>query len=210
MFDLPKHTIVDKSIPKNAFDNYINTQQKKLFSEYINKIRWTNKLSTSTTNLPSKEIEEIQIFNIFLKKKGDIITLLEIIDKSIPYHVIFTIQFENEILLSVAKKHSHPTNENNSVIDWVFQSEWLNSDKFKFNLKLKESIDFILVDICSQISGDKDKTIDELVQSNLEKQSLNKQIAKLHQQIISCKQFNMKVELNIELDRIKKIQENIS
>ena len=210
MFDLPKHTIVDKSIPKNAFDNYINTQQKKLFSEYINKIRWTNKLSTSTTNLPSKEIEEIQTFTIHLKKKGDIITLLEIIDKSIPYHVIFTIQFENEILLSVAKKHSHPTNENNSVIDWVFQSEWLKSDKFKFNLQLKESIDFILIDICSQISGNKDKTIDELVQSNLEKQSLNKQIAKLHQQIISCKQFNRKVDLNIELERIKKIHENIS
>jgi len=202
VFDLPKHTIVGKSIPKNAFDNYINTKQKKLFSEYIDKIRWTNKLSTSTINLPTNEIEEIQIFNISLKKKVDIKNLLEIIDKSIPYHVIFIIKFDGEILLSVAKKHPHPTNENNSVIDWIFQSEWLRSDNFNFTLNLKEDIDFIFSDICNQISGNKEKTITELVESNLKKQSLEKTIKKLKQQIKSCKQFNKKVELNLELDRI--------
>lgn len=203
MFDLPKYTIVDKSIPKNAFDNYTNTKQKKLFSEYVNSIRWTNKLSSSTIKLPSKDIEEIQIFNISLKKKGDISSILDIIDRSIPYHVIFVINFNGEILLSVAKKHSHPKNENNSIIDWVFQSDWIISNEFSYKLDLKESIDAIFSDICNQLSGNNDKTINELVESNLKKESLEKKIKQIKQQIKSCKQFNKKVELNLELDRIK-------
>jgi len=203
VFDLPKYTIVDKSIPKNAFDNYTNTKQKKLFSEYVNSIRWTNKLSSSTIKLPSKDIEEIQIFNISLKKKGDISSILDIIDRSIPYHVIFVINFNGEILLSVAKKHSHPKNENNSIIDWVFQSDWIISNEFSYKFDLKESIDAIFSDICNQLSGNNDKTINELVESNLKKESLEKKIKQIKQQIKSCKQFNKKVELNLELDRIK-------
>ena len=209
MFDLPKHTIVDKSIPKNAFDKYINTQQKKLFSEYIDKIRWTNKLSTSTINLPTNEIEEIQIFNISLKKKGDISSLLEIIDRSIPYHVIFVINFNGEILLSVAKKHSHPNNENNSIIDWVFQSDWIMSNEFSYKLNLKESIDMIFSDICNQLSGNNNKSINELVESNLEKESLDKKIQKLKIQLKNCKQFNQKVELNLQLDKMNKIYKKL-
>ena len=209
MFDLPKYTIVDKSIPKNAFDNYTNTKQKKFFSEYVNSIRWTNKLSSSTIKLPSKDIEEIQIFNISLKKKGDISSILEIIDRSIPYHVIFVINFNGEILLSVAKKHSHPKNENNSIIDWVFQSDWIISNEFSYKLDLKESIDAIFSDICNQLSGNNDKTINELVESNLKKESLEKKIKKIKQQIKSCKQFNKKVELNLQLDRMNKIYKKI-
>ena len=206
MFDLPKYTIVDKSIPKNAFDNFTNTKQKKLFSEYVSSIRWTNKLSASTIKLPSKEIEEIQIFNISLKKKGDISSLLEIIDRSIPYHIIFVINFNEEILLSVAKKHSHPNNENNSIIDWVFQSDWIVSNDFNYKLNFKESIDAIFLDVCNQLSGNNDKTINELVESNLKKESLEK---KIKQQIKSCKQFNKKVDLNLQLDRMNKIYKKL-
>ena len=209
MFDLPKYTIVNKSIPKNAFDNYTSTKQKKLFSEYVNNIRWTNKLSSSTIKLPSKEIEEIQIFNISLKKKGDISSLLEIIDRSIPYHVIFVINFNGEILLSVAKKHSHPNNENNSIIDWVFQSDWIMSNEFSYKLNLKESIDMIFSDICNQLSGNNNKSINELVESNLEKESLEKIIIRLKQQIKTCKQFNKKVELNLQLDKMNNIYKKL-
>lgn len=209
MFDLPKYTIVDKSIPKNAFDNYTNTKQKKLFSEYVNSIRWTNKLSSSTIKLPSKDIEEIQIFNISLKKKGDISSILDIIDRSIPYHVIFVINFNGEILLSVAKKHSHPKNENNSIIDWVFQSDWIISNEFSYKLDLKESIDAIFSDICNQLSGNNDKTINELVESNLKKESLEKKIKQIKQQIKSCKQFNKKVELNLQLDKMNNIYKKL-
>ena len=173
-FNLPKQTQVNKSIPKNAFDSYINSKQKKLFVDIIERIRWTNKLSVETINLEGKEISEIQIFEVALRQKDNIEKLLEIIDKSIPYHIIFVLNFEDQVKISVAQKHLHPTNENNTVIVWTFKSEWLNKDLIKYQLNLKGTLDSVIKDFCIQLSGKKenvDLSLNELVEkeSQIEK-----------------------------------------
>ena len=78
LFNLPNTTKVNKVIPKNTFDSYTTTKQKKLFSELIARIIWTYKISTDTVNLVAKEIKEIQVFRIELKVKQDIQQVLEI------------------------------------------------------------------------------------------------------------------------------------
>jgi len=67
LLKLPINTQVNRVIPKNTFDSFTNTKQKKLFTDKILRIIWTHKLSKLTTNLPSKEIQEIQIFKVELK-----------------------------------------------------------------------------------------------------------------------------------------------
>lgn len=198
-FNLPKQTQVNKSIPKNAFDNYTNNKQKKLFVDIIERIRWTNKLSVETINLEGKEISEIQIFEVALRQKDNIEKLLEIIDKSIPYHIIFVLNFEDQVKISVAQKHLHPTNENNTVIDWAFKSEWLNKDLIKYQLNLKGTLDSVIKDFCIQLSGKKedvDLSLNELVEKESQIEKLEKKINKLKSQIKRTKQFNRKVELN--------------
>ena len=198
-FNLPKQTQVNKSIPKNAFDNYINSKQKKLFVDIIERIRWTNKLSVETINLEGKEISEIQIFEVALRQKDNIEKLLEIIDKSIPYHIIFVLNFEDQVKISIAQKHLHPTNENNTVIDWTFKSEWLNKDLIKYQLNLKGTLDSVIKDFCIQLSGKKedvDLSLNELVEKESQIEKLEKEINKLKSQIKRTKQFNQKVELN--------------
>ena len=198
-FNLPKQTQVNKSIPKNAFDSYINSKQKKLFVDIIERIRWTNKLSVETINLEGKEISEIQIFEVALRQKDNIEKLLEIIDKSIPYHIIFVLNFEDQVKISVAQKHLHPTNENNAVIDWTFKSEWLNKDLIKYQLNLKGTLDSVIKNLCIQLSGKKedvDLSLNELVEKESQIEKLEKEINKLKSQIKRTKQFNEKVELN--------------
>jgi len=198
-FNLPKQTQVNKSIPKNAFDTYINSKQKKMFVAIIDKIKWTNKLSTETINLKGKEISEIQIFQVALRKKENIEKLLEIIDKSIPYHIIFVLTFDNEVMLSVSQKHLHPTNENNTVLDWTFKSTWFARDEISYKLNLKESLDFVIKDFCIQLSGkdeDSDLSLNEIVEKETQIEKLEKEINTLRSQIKRSKQFNRKVELN--------------
>ena len=198
-FNLPKQTQVNKSIPKNAFDTYINSKQKKMFVAIIDKIKWTNKLSTETINLKGKEISEIQIFQVALRKKENIEKLLEIIDKSIPYHIIFVLTFDNEVMLSVSQKHLHPTNENNTVLDWTFKSTWFARDEISYKLNLKESLDFVIKDFCIQLSGkdeDSDLSLNEIVEKETQIEKLKKEINTLLSQIKKSKQFNRKVELN--------------
>ncbi|QMU31368.1 DUF4391 domain-containing protein [Adhaeribacter radiodurans] len=201
---LPVSTLVNKYIPKNAFDTYTNTKQKRLFIEVIDKIRWTNKLSSQTINLPGKEIQEIQIFEIDLKKNQSISEVLTIINKAIPYHIIFIINYNNQIMLSASQKHPHPTNDHQSVIDWSFSSDWYEKDSDKYQLKLEQSIDHVFLDLCKQLSGVKrikNKSIADVIQHEMRLKELESSIEKLQSAIRKNSQFNKKVELNLELQK---------
>tara|TARA_R110002096_G_scaffold111666_1_gene243605 strand:+ start:257 stop:913 length:657 start_codon:yes stop_codon:yes gene_type:complete len=215
-FDLPISTKVQRIIPKNAFDKYTNSKQKKLFTDRINRISWTQKLSTETTNLPSKDIKEIQIFKIELKIKEDIQVLLDIINKSIPYPIIFIVTFDKEMFISTSTKHPHPLNEDNSIIDWTFKTNWFKIQENKYTLNLKGNLDTVYKDICIQLSGKpefKKKSLSKIVEYQKEVDALEKEVLRLSSTITKTKQFNKKVELNIELNDtievLEKLKESI-
>tara|TARA_R110002051_G_scaffold218481_1_gene282333 strand:- start:4874 stop:5533 length:660 start_codon:yes stop_codon:yes gene_type:complete len=210
-FELPSSTLVNKVIPKNAFDNYTNTRQKKLFTDRVHRITWTNKISSETTNLPFKEVQEIQLFKLELKLKEDINTILEIIDKAIPYPIIFSIYYEDEMYLSTSTKHPHPTNENNAVIDWRFKTDWFKQGTNDYSINLKTDLDWVIKDFSLQISGKSallKESMATIVQNEQQITVLKKEIEKLKSKISRTRQFNEKVELNLQLkekeDELKK------
>lgn len=198
-FELPTTTLVNRFIPKNAFDDYTNSSQKKKFADTIDKITWQNKLSKETINIDGKDLKEIQVFEIKLKTKEKILSLLNIIDKAIPYHIIFIVSFGEEVYLSTTKKHHYVNNENNAVIDWNFSSEWKPISIKSESLNLKESLDFIYLDFCSQLSGFNGKNIKEIIEKDSSKVKLVKQIEDLKLKIKREKQFNQKLEFNQKL-----------
>jgi len=206
LFNLPKSTEFGRVIPKNAFDEYTNTKQKKLIADTIQRITWTNKLSIETTNLKSESVKEVQIFHIELKQKNDLKKILDIFDKSIPYHIVFVLIFDSEVLLSTSAKHDHITKANDSVLDCTFKSNWISLNDFKYNIPLKESLDQTYISLCNQISErEKEyKTYQEFVQAEVKIKSIETQISKIESQIKREKQFNKKVNLNMKLSNLKK------
>lgn len=202
LFSLPHTAKVNKVIPKNAFDGYTTTKQKKLFTDLIARITWTHKLSTDTVNLIAKDIKEIQVFKIELKVKEEIQPVLGIIDKAIPYNIVFVIQYENLIYISTSTKHLHPVNVDNAVIDWTFKTGWFTISENNYSLQLKKSIDAVYHDLCIQLSGKSSmasKPLVDLIAYKKKVESLEKEIAKLKSGISNSKQFNNKVELNLQL-----------
>lgn len=200
MFKLPITTSVNRVIPKNSFDKFLTTKGKKELSDKVEKIRWMHKLSFDTTNLPSVEIKEVQIFEVVLKTKDNIFRILDTIDKSIPYPIIFVVIHDNEVMLSASQKHSHPTQENISVIDWTFSSNWLRKGEIGIQLNLRESIDFVFADVCSQLATTSSKIpLEELIALEKEKKSLERNIDLLKSKLSTCRQFNQKLELNKQL-----------
>jgi hypothetical protein len=205
MLGLPHTTVVNRLVPKNAFDAYINTRQKKLLSTCIDKIRWTNKLSKQTLKLDGKDVQEIQVFTILIKHKDQIEDVLTIIDKHIPYPIIFVVNFSNEVLFSASQKHLHPSIDNMSVIDWRFMSDWFSSELIPFELNLKNSLDDVYTDFCFQLSGHtKVNSLQEVIRIEKNREQLIKEIEKLESEIKRCKQFNIKVELNMQLQAKRK------
>ena len=201
LFELPLRSKVDRVIPKNSFDDFASNKVKKLFTNQIQKILWKNKLSVETINLRGKEIDEIQIFDIELKDKVYIPDILNSIDKSIPYHIIFIIRFNDDLYVSVSPKHLNPINVNTAVIDHTFKSEWCSSLEFNFKIELKNNLDDVFYSFCGQFSPtiNNTKNLQEFITANKELDRLNRDIQKIKQQISQTKQFNKKVELNQKL-----------
>jgi hypothetical protein len=204
LFNLPISTKVGRIVPKNAFNSFLNTKQKKLLSDCIQRTTWTNKISHETINLSGKEIEEIQIFKLELKTDNQLNKVLDLINKYIPYHVIFWIEFNDKIMLSTASKHPHPTNNDIAVVDWTFNSDWFNISKLSYSIQLKQSIDYIFKDFCFQLKGlvENQDTISDLVEKQKHIMQLKSKIEKLQSQMKKA-QFNKKVELNLELTKLK-------
>jgi hypothetical protein len=204
VFKIPNTAKVQRVIPKNTFDAYVNTKQKKLFTDLIARITWLYKLSPDTVNLEAKGISEIQIFKVELKVNEEVQPVLDAIDKSIPYRIIFIVEYEGKVFLSTSVKHLHPVNVDNAVIDWTFKSSWFLPSANKYRIHLRKDLDAVYEDFCNQLSGNPNmvnRSLQELVEYSKQLHTLKKEIAQLQKSIRNSKQFNSKVELNLLLQR---------
>src|SRR5690606_6557074 len=163
------------------------------------------KIASDTTNLPSGELVELQVVEISLRKKDEIPGLIKVIDRSIPYPIVFILNFGEELMFSLSKKHLHPTDEDKAVIDWTFKSPWIKQHEKPYRLTLKESLDYVFADFCRQLAGkspDQPRvSIPFLIEREKKILELHASIRKLEATIAKTKQFNKKVELNMELQR---------
>lgn len=206
IFELPQSTFVNRIIPKNAFESFTNQKQKRIFIDDIDKIKWVNKIAKDTVNLEGKDVQEIQVFDIQLKKTDNIKDILEVIDKAIPYQIVFVLTLGDELMISTAQKHIHPTNEDKSIIDWTFATKWFAASEQKYQFNLKQNLDFVYADFCQQLSETKqeNKSIDEIVKFNAQIRDLERQIQQLENKIKKEKQFNTQLPLHLELQELRK------
>lgn len=206
MFDLPQSTIVKKIIPKNSFDSFFNNNQKKELSENVARITWQNKIAFDTVNLQGGEIKEIQVFLVELKKKGHFMKLLNLLDKYIPYNIIFLVQYKNEFLISTSIKHTNPINEGLMVIDYTYTSPWLDLNDRSYKIVLKKNLDHVMKLFCEQFMSNSEDSLNtslkELTNRQIEKDKLSSEMERLKSEIAKCKQFNRKVELNLKLKEL--------
>jgi hypothetical protein len=209
LFNLPYNTVVQRFVAKSLFDSVTNTKQKAMFTNDVAKMIWCNTLSSETTNLPHKEIEEIQIFSIELKEQKVIKSILEIIDKTIPYHIIFIVTCRDEVYLSASAKHPSPLCSTKFVIDWVYTSPWFKKNENIYCINLKKDIDTVFFDFCQQLSPKLNgsiKNIADLTAYNSRLTSVTREIEQLKKKMLNCYQFNKRVELNL---RLKELEEEL-
>ncbi len=101
----------------------------------------------------------------------------------------------------ISKKHPNATNEDNALIDWTFESPWSTSH-IDIPIDLKVSLDEVFRKLWLEVAGEKEEVsvgIDQLVTLKTKIQELELRILKIKAKIAREKQFNKKVELNMEL-----------
>lgn len=210
MFQLPSSTLVNRKIPKNKFYEKLqaNHHLKELFTEQVESILWKHKLSKDTIRLePKEDIEEIQIFEIHLKEQTYSLDLLRSIDKAIPYPILHVLMVEDQAKLAIAYKERNQTDNNRSVVRSYHETDWQPVESIKLDILQGLNLKAVYENIIRQLLPIKMKPEIELT-AVLERQAqidkLTQECERLESKIRAEKQFNKKVELNMELQRKRK------
>ena len=212
MIGLPKTTEFNKRIPKQKFyENMdISPALKKVFVEQVRIIYWKNKIAASTTNIAAgTDVTELEVFEVRLSSPVLDDSLLRQIDKEIPYHILFLLEYQGKYQAWIGYKEAAASGNKAFKVNGYYHTEWLAEDELPLKLE-GLNVDAVYENFVRQIAGDKLKTeaagesLKESVARDEQKQALQKQIATLQAKIRKEKQLNKQMQMNNELKKLKK------
>lgn len=209
MLNLPQTTEFNKRVPKQKFYEHLlaNAKIKSLFAAQIKTIYWRNKIAASTLNISAgTSLPELEIFEVKLNTPEISEVVLRQIDLAIPYYILFLLEYNGKYKAAISFKEV--TENKNIKVNNYYYTNWL--DEQELPLKMEGlNIDIVYENFLRQIAG---QSLEKQGNTNLkqsiakadEKTKLQKQIAVLENKIRKEKQFNKKVELNMELKKLIK------
>lgn len=212
MIALPKTTEFNRRIPKQKFyENMdISPTLKKVFVEYVKIIYWKNKIAVSTTNLAAgKDVTELEVFEIRLNSPITDDNLLRQIDRQIPYHILFILEYENKYQAWIGYKEAAMSGNNAFKVSGYYHTEWLEEDKLTLNME-GLNLDAVYENYVRQIARDRieretsGERLKESIERDEKRQQLQKQIDVLTARIRKEKQLNKQMEMNSQLKKLKK------
>ena len=194
----PESTYIGKRIPKESFYSNadLNATQKRAFVNDIESIVWRNLFSENTLNVSKGErVTQIDIIQINLKRREYNKTILEVIEKAIPRHLVFILTFNNRYQLSLNYIES-------------FTTDWFSENEAVLNIQ-GHNLDRVYENFVYQVAKDKiEKTegveLSETIQQSQEIEKIKKRIVALEVKKRKEKQFNMQLNIANEIKRLKK------
>lgn len=209
---IPKETIYQQSNPTPAI--------KQLFVSQVDQIVWRYKLSPDTLNVAeSADVAEIQVFDIQLKpncRELDV-KVLETLDRAVPSNIFFRVfnglQYRPQVQHAMAYKRENKRDAGSMVIKEYFLSDWVAISKLG-ELNHAESKKLPVIINMATLYNELLRSL--LPEPALEGESLDEQmkriamlnacrdkLTKLQAKQQKEKQYNRKVDMNSEINRLK-------
>ena len=216
MLGLPKSTEYNKRIPKTQFYRNLDlpNKVKQQFVDEIDTIIWQNKISPDTMAVPKgEEVTEIEVIEIRLHQRGVSDNILEIMDRGIPYHIVFALTFKEEIQVAIGYKEKSQKKDSKYRVERYYFSEWASTDEFVLELK-GLNLDRIYENLLRQFIPKERPQVRDLretiaIQKEIEKQAALCEL--IEKRMKNESQFNVQVQLNRKLREEKaKLDELLS
>ena len=216
MLGLPGSTEFNRRIPKQKFYEKLSVPPalKRVFIDQIQVIYWRNKIASTTMNLAAGEtVTEVEIFEVRLEDPKLDVSVLRQIDREIPYHIIFLLEYQGKYQAWTAYKEA-ASGSNAFKVGRYYHTDWL--PEAELPLKIDGlNIDTVYENFVRQIAGntlraDSGESLKDSVERDEKKKLLEKQIAALESKIRRERQLNRQMEMNMELKKLKKILEELS
>lgn len=212
MLGLPVSTEFNKRIPKQKFYENIavTPAMKRAFVEQIRIIYWRNKIATTTLNLAAGgQVTEIKVFEVRLSAPELDESVLRQIDREIPYHILFLLEYEGRYQAVIGYKEA-AAGKTTFKVDRYYSTDWLDEDDLPVHLE-GLTLDAVYENFVRQIAGDvlveeNGTTLKESIEQQKQREQLEKQIAALEAKIRKEKQPKKKFEM---VQKIKMLKERL-
>lgn len=216
MFALPKQAEFHRVVPKAKIyaHSRISKRLKELFVTQIGEIIWSHKLAPETINLPASHgIQEIQVFALTLRTPELDESVLETIDRSIPYPILFLLLHGEEIRTVFSYKRPSEADSSKWVIEAIFWGEPQPVTAPRAPLPVALDLSGLYEQILRTlipIAPRPGESLRDQVQRYQSIQVKERALQQLETSLSREKQFNRKVELNAAIrkliDELKTIQ----
>ena len=212
MFGLPTFTELNRRIPKQKFyeKSDLSPTLKKAFSEQIRSIHWRNKIAPEVLNLAAgKEVQELEVFELRLNDGQIDEAVLRLIDRAIPYHILFVLVWEDRMRLAVAYKETPDAKSAGVRVERYYHTDWMPVGEVVLRLE-GLSMDAVYENLVRRIAGEalgdaRTSTLRESVAEQGRRERIKKQIAALEAKIRREKQPKRKFEFVGQLKNLMQL-----
>ncbi|MFC2369573.1 MAG: DUF4391 domain-containing protein [Selenomonas noxia] len=213
MLGLPASTELNRRIPKQKFyeKSDLSPTLKKAFSAQVRSIHWRNKIAPEVLNLAAgKEVQELEVFELRLNDGQIDETVLRLIDRAIPYHILFVLVWEDRLRLALAYKETPDVKSAGVRVERYYYTDWMPERDVVLRLE-GLSMDAVYENLVRRIAGEalgdaRTSTLRESVAEQGRRERVEKQIAALEAKIRREKQPKRKFEL---VQRLRGLQDVI-
>ena len=248
ILEVPRDFIVDSVIPKkDVFEaGDLNNKDKRIFTDLVKQIKWCYNFTENNIRVSKyvdeiRSYDEVELINIALKydnvhkidigkfKEDDKIDrIADIMMRFIPYPLILTIQYDNELKFYSAHIRESKADYDKIVIDGkILSTNWMDLNnlseieedfisKIQFhNLNRTDFYNFyntyfeavVQHDGAIMAGGTVNLSVEEIKKIYDELSILDLKIKEIDKEISEEKNFNAKIELNIKAHRFKEEKE---
>lgn len=197
MLGLPKATETNRQLPKTlVYKQFaLTTQQRDRFDADISRMAIVNVVSPDTVPVlaAGESVKSFYVLAVSLKRKDYDVKNIAMLAKLIPQHLLFTLQYEDEIQLAVFQEK-------------LFTSPWTTIANIQALSLNGLSLDFVWENIVTTVGGfsiQGEYTLKEQIQQDEERTKRQRKIELLEKRCRQERQPRRKAELFEELKRLK-------
>ncbi len=205
----PAQAAFGRALPKSKVYEHsgATNRLKDLFVKQVEQIVWAFKLAPETIRLPARPgVPEVQVFNLQLKTPELHRDVLRCIDEAIPFPIVFELAFDGRTQIIAAYKRRNDADANRWVVSDYFASDWLPVGSQRTAMPVALHLGGLYEQLLQRLiplSLRPQETLAELVARVEQAQAKQREVERTAARLAKEKQFNRKVEINVELRRLK-------
>lgn len=211
MTPFPSSTRKDIRLPKESFYTHatLTPAIKRAMVDDIEQIVWSHTLTAETLNVnASDKVRQIDVLTVTLKKRECNEKIFEVIERTIPRHILFVLRFKSEYRMLIHYKEAYENVKGKYRIVESFTTEWQPEEEVSLSISGLD-LERIYHNFVYQIAGNKltkepGRDLCKAVEQHQEAEKIRKKIARLEDQLSKEVQFNLQLQLSVEIKNLKK------